>query len=71
LQVLEEVAGRKARVRKLPRGQGDPMRTAADLSRAAADLGYRPDVPVEEALRRQAEWYAGPAGPLAMERARR
>ena len=67
LHVLEEVVGRKAKVRVLPRAEGDPNRTAADLTRAREDLGYDPRVPVEEALRREAEWFAGPSGPLALE----
>ncbi len=67
VRVLEEVSGRKARIERLPRADGDPRRTAADLGRARADLGYEPRVPVREALRREAEWYAGPGGPLSRE----
>jgi UDP-glucose 4-epimerase len=63
VSVLEKVAGRKAEIDRLPRADGDPMRTAADLTRAREDLGYRPRVPVDEALRLEAEWYLGPQGP--------
>ena len=64
---LEEVTGLRARIRQLPRAEGDPARTAADISRAREELGYAPRVPVEEALRREAQWYAGPEGPLTLE----
>lgn len=64
--VLEQAAGRRARVRVMPRAEGDPRRTAADLARAKRELGYEPRVTVEEALRREADWFAGPRGPLAL-----
>ncbi len=66
IEVLERATGRRARVRPLPRAEGDPQRTAADLTRAREELGYRPKVAVEEALRMEAEWFAGPCGPLAV-----
>jgi len=68
IEVLEEVVGKRARIRRLPRADGDPARTAADLRRAHRDLGYAPTVPVDEALRLEAAWFAGPGGPLARER---
>jgi nucleoside-diphosphate-sugar epimerase len=66
IEVLEKATGRRGRIRALPRAEGDPRRTAADLSRARDDLGYAPKVTVDEALRREAEWFAGPRGPLAL-----
>ncbi len=66
VSVLEKVAGRKARIDRLPRADGDPARTAANLARAREDLGYRPQVPVDEALRLEAEWFLGPQGPPAV-----
>jgi UDP-glucose 4-epimerase len=67
IRTLESLVGKSARVKNLPRADGDPARTAANLTRARQDLGYQPEVPVEEALRREAEWFTGPSGPLALE----
>jgi UDP-glucose 4-epimerase len=66
VSVLETVAGRKARIERLPRADGDPARTAADLTRARDELGYRPRVSVDDALRLEAEWYFGAEGPPAV-----
>ncbi len=65
ISVLQEAADKEARIEVAPRADGDPARTAADLTRARRDLGYDPKVPVEEALRSEAAWFAGPEGPLA------
>jgi UDP-glucose 4-epimerase len=67
VKILEEVVGKRARIRNVPRAEGDPNRTAAALSRAAGELGYRPLVSVEDALAAEAAWFAGPSGPLASE----
>jgi UDP-glucose 4-epimerase len=40
-----------------PPRPGDIRRMVLDPSRAAADLGWRPEVPLEEGLRRTLEWY--------------
>jgi UDP-glucose 4-epimerase len=66
IRLLEEIVGHGLRVKELPRAEGDPLRTAADLSRARAELGYEPRIPWPEALRQEAEWFAGPRGPLAV-----
>jgi nucleoside-diphosphate-sugar epimerase len=68
MTLLEEFTGKTLRVRELVRADGDPMRTAADLTRAERDLGYSPRVPLEAALREEARWFSGPQGPLAIER---
>lgn len=67
IETLESLVGRPLRRRRLPRAEGDPHRTAARLDRARAELGYAPRGDVREALRREAEWFAGPQGPLAVE----
>lgn len=66
IAVLEKATGRTARLDTRPRADGDPQRTAADLSRARDELGYAPRTPVDQALRLEAEWFAGPRGPLAI-----
>ncbi len=44
VDTLSRVTGRRARIRILPRAEGDPDRTAASLERAREDLGYAPAV---------------------------
>ena len=66
--LLEEFTGKSLRIRELMRADGDPMRTAADLTRARRDLGYSPRVPLDAALREEARWFSGPEGPLAIEK---
>ncbi len=52
---IEEVAGCKANIRRLPMQPGDVERTWADLTRSGAELGYRPRTPFIEGLRKQWE----------------
>jgi len=64
MSFLESTTGRKLPLVEHPRAAGDPLRTAAGLDRARADLGYAPTVSWQEALRREADWFVGPRGPL-------
>jgi UDP-glucuronate 4-epimerase len=57
--VLEQCLGRKAQMELLPMQAGDVPDTEADVSDLAADVGYRPTVPVEEGVARFVEWYRG------------
>jgi len=54
---LERMLGKRARLRFLPEQPGDMRTTYADISKARRILGYRPDTPIEEGLRRFAEWF--------------
>jgi UDP-glucose 4-epimerase len=57
IRTLESVAGLTAEVRGEDVQAGDVRHTWADLSRARDELGYAPQVTLEEGLRREAEWY--------------
>jgi len=57
IAVIEECVGRTAEKRLLPLQPGDVPDTAADVSELARDVGYRPDTPVEEGVRRFVDWY--------------
>jgi UDP-glucuronate 4-epimerase len=59
IEVLEQCLGRKAQMELLPMQAGDVPDTEADVSDLAADVGYRPAVPVEEGVARFVEWYRG------------
>lgn len=56
VEALERATGRKALVERAPMQAGDVERTYADVARARKDLGYNPEVPLEEGLRRTVEW---------------
>jgi UDP-glucose 4-epimerase len=56
IALLEKSLGRKARVSLEPRPAGDPLRTRADASRLAADLGYATTVGIADGLAAEAEW---------------
>lgn len=54
--MLERITGRAPDLRFEEAQKGDARHTAADTSRARADLGYQPTVGLEEGLAREAEW---------------
>jgi len=56
VETIERVLGKRALINRLPAQPGDVERTWADLTRARADLGYSPAVPLEEGLRHYAAW---------------
>ena len=43
----------------LPLQPGDVPDTLADVDALARDIGYRPNTPVEEGVKRFVEWYRG------------
>jgi UDP-glucose 4-epimerase len=63
IRILEGALGVKAQIRFEARPPGDPLRTRADATRIAADLGFAPATPIEKGLAAEAQWarelYAG------------
>ncbi len=57
VSLIEQGLGREARIRFLPRQEGDPDRTAADISLARDKLGYSPRVGIEEGVGEFVAWY--------------
>jgi UDP-glucuronate 4-epimerase len=55
--LLEKACGRPAARRFRPPEPGDVPVTFADISRARAEFGYDPRVPIEEGVERFVEWY--------------
>lgn len=53
---IEVACGVKARVEMLPEQPGDVPRTFADIDRARGELGYAPQTPVREGVRRFVRW---------------
>ena len=48
--MVENIAGRKANIKRLGRQDGDVTHTSADVSRAMEDWGYAPKVKLEDGL---------------------
>ncbi len=53
---VAKVVGKEARIEQLPMQTGDVQRTFADLSRSRDELGFDPQTPFEEGLRKQWAW---------------
>jgi UDP-glucuronate 4-epimerase len=53
IAVAERLTGRRLRVRREPAASGDVRRTAADISRAKAELAWQPETSLEQGLRAQ------------------
>ena len=56
---LGKALGKEPSVRRLPEQPGDVRQTYADISRARAELGYEPNTPFAEGLRRYVAWRRG------------
>lgn len=59
IEILEQCLGRKAVIEPRPMQPGDVVRTCADVTDLARDVGFRPDTPIESGLARFVEWYRG------------
>ena len=57
IEVLEACLGRQAERELLPLQPGDVPDTHADVEDLVADVGYRPDTPVEVGVQRFVDWY--------------
>ena len=58
IALLERISGRTLDVRRTQAAAGDVSRTAADVTRIAAELGWTARTPLEEGLKAQWEWAA-------------
>lgn len=62
IALIGEALGVAPRIERAPMQPGDVVLTAADLSRSAAELGYRPRVGIAEGIRQFVTWYEGAYG---------
>ncbi len=58
IALAEDVSGRTLDVERVAAAAGDVRRTKADVSRAAADLAWRPETALRDGMRAQWEWAA-------------
>jgi UDP-glucose 4-epimerase len=54
---LREAAGSRSEVRHAPTRPGEQQRSVVDISRAATELGWRPEVSLADGLRRTVEFF--------------
>jgi UDP-glucuronate 4-epimerase len=59
IEVLEECLGRKAERIMKPLQLGDVPDTFANVDELIADVGYKPDTPIEVGVRNFVEWFLG------------
>lgn len=64
IHALEDALGRKAELEMLPMQKGDVHQTYADTEKLRRKIRRSPDTPLEEGIRRFAEWYRSPRNPL-------
>jgi nucleoside-diphosphate-sugar epimerase len=57
IEKIVQMVGKKARIEYRPMHPADVFTTKADVSKAGRLLGWRPEVSIDEGLRRSVEWY--------------
>jgi len=57
IEAIEEAVGKKAIKNFLPLQAGDVQATWADVTDLIEDMGYRPNTPVREGIKRFVGWY--------------
>jgi len=59
IKAIEKALGMEAEKNFMPLQAGDVPATSADVQALIDDVGFKPDTPVEEGVRRFVEWYRG------------
>jgi UDP-glucuronate 4-epimerase len=59
VRLIEQATGRTAMRELVPMQPGDVPETCADVADLEAAVGFRPDTPIAEGVRRFVEWYRG------------
>ncbi|MGD0230781.1 MAG: SDR family NAD(P)-dependent oxidoreductase [Syntrophorhabdales bacterium] len=57
ITLIEQYLGKKARVKREPFQKTDMMATWADVGKAKRLLGWEPEIPLADGLKRTVEWY--------------
>ena len=59
IHTLEDCLGKKAKMEMLPMQKGDVYTTYADTTRLEKDMGYKPNMSLNEGVQRFVIWYKG------------
>ncbi len=62
IRLIAEALGKEPRINRQPEQPGDVPVTYADITRARRLLGYSPQFPIRQGIRRFVEWYRGLQG---------
>lgn len=57
IKIIEEIIGKKARLKIELKRPGDQLKTHANINKARKVLGYNPTTKPEDGLRNEVEWY--------------
>jgi UDP-glucuronate 4-epimerase len=57
IEILEQTLGKRAKKQFLPLQPGDVPATYADVEDFIAEVGFKPETPIEEGVRKFVEWY--------------
>lgn len=57
IRLIEKNLGKKAKIEKLPDQPGDVPITYADITKAEKLLGYKPEVSIEEGIKKFVDWF--------------
>lgn len=57
LAIVEEIMGKKAKIKIIPKREGDQLETGAKIEKARELLGYNPKIDLKGGLKREIEWY--------------
>jgi UDP-glucuronate 4-epimerase len=63
IEAIESALGKKARINRLESQPGDVSSTIADITRAQKDIGYAPQTPFAQGVKRFVEWYSEARNP--------
>jgi len=56
IKIIEELSGKKAKIKYMENQKGDVAHTSADIEKAGKMLGYKPKIRIEEGLGKEYEW---------------
>lgn len=56
INIVEDILGKKAKIKILPKRSGDQIETRADITKSRKILGYNPVIFPVEGLRKEVEW---------------
>ncbi len=57
IRIVEEIMGKKADIKVVPKRPGDQLQTHANIEKAGRMLGYEPSTQLVEALEAEVNWY--------------
>ena len=57
IKIVEEITGKKAKLKIEPKRFGDQLKTHANINKARKVLGYNPTIKPEDGLRKEVDWF--------------